>query len=264
MEKIKATEVLKDFKYLAIDKDGCKRIFSRKPSIVGDEFRIEGFNPRIDRVCTISNVYVDDNWEESLREIDFSEDFTEERLTPMLPPVKDETQDPKIYSFSGNADELRAYFKSLDLEKEAPTKEPSPIFKIDDTVHVLSCSNLGEFGKSTEGIIKTIYKDGTILVKVDEGVEEVHDEYHVSFTPFSIREAGFSQVRPVREPMVGDWGFFYDAKNPYWFTYSELGAIKKNTSNDTLYFAECGGCYLRFSHTPPQLAEGIPNPFTKC
>lgn len=327
MEKIKASEVLKGYKYYARDTDGTNTIFKSLPIFVGEDWELE--NGKSGYVISVTHDISISEAKGSIREIDFSEDFTEERLalidritsylakelslrdynrikgffedmekpdyvrgfiksgnivaseampqgtavwiresdgklTPSFPPEKDESQDPKVYSFSGNADELRAYFKSLDLEKEVPEKEPTSIFKIDDTVHVLSYSNVEDFGKSTEGIIKTIYKDGTILVKVDEGVEEVYKEDNVSFTPFSIKEAGFSQVRPVQEPKEGDWGFFYDAKNPYWFTYSELGAIKKNTSNDTLYFAECGGCYLRFSHTPPQLAADIPNPFTKC
>lgn len=177
-------------------------------------------------------------------------------------PANDESQDPKIYSFSGNADELRAYFKSLDLEKESPTKEPSSIFKTDDTVHVLSYSNIGEFGKSTEGIIKAIYKDGTVLVKVDEGIEEVHKEDNVSFTPFSIKEAGFSQIRPVQEPKVGDWGFFYNKVPCERFSYAKLESI---TDNSTFRFMnENIGYFAYFSIEPPQLAEGIPNPFKEC
>ena len=333
MEKIKASEVLKGFKYLAIDKDGCKRVFSNMPSVDGFEFRVEGFDGRVDSVCTIGYACIDGDWKESLREIDFSEDFTEERLDLIdritsyaakklslrdynrIVGFFEEIQKPD-YVKGFSISEINHSEESQDLANERsgsmdfkftdtfgilgdmdfsnnsnitpqgtlvfkdfdgklrpmaelgqivipPTKEPNSIFKLDDTVHVLSYSNVGEFGKSTEGIIKTIYKDDTVLVKVDEGVEEVHKEDNVSFTPFSIKEAGFSQVRPVREPKIGDWGFFHDDKKPDWFIYGKLGAIK-DISADCRYKHGNGSHWRYFSIEPPQLAEGVPNPFTKC
>lgn len=284
MEKIKASEVLaiikKNYKFLSIDTDGAICISSCTPYADTDDEGNVMWLPEVESKNEDSLLHIDTQLSistkeslSSVREIDFSEDFTEERLslidriTSYLAKelsLRDYNRIKGFFEEMEKPDYTKGFVKSLDLEKEAPTKEPSSIFKIDDTVHVLSYSNIGEFGKSTEGIIKTVYKDGTVLVKVEEGIEEVHKEDNVSFTPFSIKEAGFSQVRPVQDPKIGDWGFFYDNKNPYWFTYSELGAIKKNTSNDTLYFAECGGCYLRFSIEPPQLTEGVPNPFKEC
>lgn len=262
MEKIKASRVFKrlGFRYMWVE--GLRSI------IVSTHTR-ESRNGRSLFLGTdIKTVDLDRNE----YEIDFSEDFTEERLdlidyiTSYLAKelsLRDYTRIVGFFEEMEKPDYTKGFVKSLDLEKEVPTKEPSSIFKIDDTVHVLSYSNIGEFGKSTEGIIKTIYKDGTVLVKVDEGVEEVHKEDNVSFTPFSIKEAGFSQVRPVQEPKIGDWGFFYDNKPATSIYYDKLFNIAKN--EDFKYVSnQSEENFKYFSHTPPQLAADIPNPFAQC
>jgi hypothetical protein len=224
MEKIKASEVLNRFAYWAVDKDGDVRIHSRMPSIVGDSWRMERFNPKLDSVYTIDTLTVPIvRWQNSLREIDFSEDFAQE-------------------------------------SQEQSTNKS--IFQQGDTVHVLSYSNQGELGVSTQGVVYQALSASTILVKIEEGVLETHKEKNISFVPFSIHEAGFSQIRPKREIKVGDWGFFYDDNK--WFVYGQLHKIGGKVGTYALYHHELGSEYNYFSHTPPQLAEGIPNPFDKC
>jgi hypothetical protein len=269
MEKIKASEVLKGFAYWAIDKDGHARIHTRMPSIAGDCWRIEDFNPKLDNVYTVDVLTVPiTNWQNSLREIDFSEDFAEERLSLVnyissylakelslrdynrIKGFFEEMEKPKFFDCS--PPDYANIFKSgritaggITTENQQDQIENKSIFQEGDTVHVLSYSNQGELGVSTQGVVGAIKSNSFIAVEIVNGIEEIHEEKNISFTPFSIHEAGFSQVRPTKK---GSWGWFWDndddADDGYRYSMFECVDGKRFMNTN-------GMCYDNFSLKNP-------------
>lgn len=131
-----------------------------------------------------------------------------------------------------------------------------------DTVYVLSFASEMPFGVSCEGVVDEIYEDRSVSVKVAEDIYEVHKPDHISFAPFSVHDAGFTQVRPKYQPKAGDWGYFYNSSQAVkGFYYGKLYSIKEQEL-ETLYIAEGANRYYYFSLEPPVLEEGIPSPFT--
>ena len=83
------------------------------------------------------------------------------------------------------------------------------LFEVGDVVYVLSHSNNGTFGVSSKGEVVEVNTE-SFRIRLDTGFYESHKKSNVSFMPFSIYQAGFSQVRPEPEPKKGDWGWFWD------------------------------------------------------
>lgn len=121
------------------------------------------------------------------------------------------------------------------------------LFEVGDAVYVLSHSNNGTFGFSSKG---EIVEENTesFRVRLDTGFHESHKKSNISFAPFSVYSAGFSQVRPKPEPKAGDWGWFWDndddVEDGYRYAIFERIDVKRFMNSN-------GMCYDNFSLENP-------------
>ena len=123
------------------------------------------------------------------------------------------------------------------------------LFEVGDTVYVLHDS--GEFGVSVQGEV-TFINVGVLEIKINNNIAKYHLN-KVSFTPFSIHEGGFSQVRQKPKPKTGDWGWFWNNDNNTdvdGFRYGRLRWINNN-NKDTQYRCFNGWDYNNFSLENP-------------
>ena len=147
--------------------------------------------------------------------------------------------------------------------KDPNLLKPESIFKKDDTVYVLSFASEMPFGVSCEGVVDEIYEDGSVSVKVAEDVFEVHKEGHISFAPFSVHEAGFTQVRPLPEPKRGDDGYFYFELPARSCLYAQLNNIDR-TGEYRFGPVDSIQNYRYFSlEEPPMLKDAEPLPLKR-
>lgn len=284
MEKIKAGEVLKrlGFKYAWVN-DGCMIIISTHPKGSEEGLRVylgsdtsiidydnstheidfsEGIEQdRLSLITTTRQCLLNEIEELSNNEYSLGTILTIIRgrhelvFESTLGNIKIPKDSPIFVDANGIVHEstvphpLMATDEELGkhMSKFIGTQSKS-IFQEGDTVHVLSYSNQGELGISTQGVVKQIKSNSFVAVEVINGIEEIHEEKNISFTPFSIHEAGFSQVRPKPQPKKGDWGWFWDSEDSIedGFRYATFESM-----NGKFFKASNGCSYDNFSLKNP-------------
>lgn len=145
-----------------------------------------------------------------------------------------------------------SHYKQEGEQKPECEQKSECIYQVGDTVYhyAYGCGKVCSTFSPEEEVysISVQFDDGTFVFTLDGMFHHQDKEPSLSFTPYDLKNGGFSQERPKPEPKIGDVGYFWDHDSSL-CSYSKIEHIVWDTTYK--YKPKFGNYCKNFSHEPP-------------